>query len=270
MTPVDPEGSTPTPDPIERIALLVAGGTLALLLLWSVDGLRSRELEGAQRLAWGAIAMGSGLAWFALLVTLRSARPLERLGVIPANLRAVVWGCVGITVLSHGLDSLIEWISPGGSPGVRATREALALLPLSELPFVLAAVAGLTPLGEELFFRGVVQRSLARRGYPLAGIAVGALLFGVAHGDWLYGGAALVLGLGLGVLVHASGSLLPALLAHATNNLVAVLEASGRVTLPASLDAPITGAVLGVSLGSLALWWALQRPDSPRKSPRGT
>ena len=70
MTPVDPEGSTPTPDPIERIALLVAGGILALLLLWSVDGLRSRELEGAQRLAWGAIAMGSGLAWCALLVRL--------------------------------------------------------------------------------------------------------------------------------------------------------------------------------------------------------
>ncbi len=274
MEPADPVGAPqkPRPDPVERAALLVASVVLALLLLWSVEGLQTRDLVGARRWAWGAIAVASGLAWFSLLAALRSPQPLERLGLVPANLHTVIWGCLGIAALSHGLDSSIEWIAPGGSPGVRAVREVLASLPRDELPFVLAAAAGLTPLGEELFFRGLVQRGIARRGSPTLAIVLAALLFGAAHGDWLYGAAAAVLGAALGVLVHWSGSLLPALLAHGANNLIAVLQASGRLPIPALLETPWIGTLVGVGVGLTALWWALRPPGAGRPldiPPRG-
>lgn len=265
MDPLDPaRNAEPTPpDPFERISLLVASAVLVLLLFWSIDGLRNLELEGALQWAWGAIAVGSALAWFSLLAALRSPRPLERLGLVPATLRATLWGCIGIAALSHGLDSLILWIAPEGSPSLAATREALGSLPSRQLPFVLAAAAGVTPMGEELFFRGLIQRGIARRAGPALAIAVAAVLFGVAHGEWLYGAAACVLGVGLGVLVQQSGSLLPALAAHATNNFIAVLETSGRIATPNLAEAPAAAAFAGIGVGVLALWWAggAQRPD---------
>lgn len=254
-------------DPIERGALVVGIVVLALLFLWSVDGLQNGEFDAGQRLVWTAIAMGSCLAWLALLASLRSPDPLERLGFVPARLHIFVWGSLGVVALSHGADSLITWVAPEGSQGIQATRDALAFLPAGDLPFALAAIAGVTPLGEELFFRGLVQRGIARRGYPLLGLGLASLLFGAAHGDWLYGAAALSLGLALGLLLRRSGSLLPALAAHSINNFIAVLETSGWITLPAFLEAPPFGSLVGIGAGSLALWWALRAP--PEASPRG-
>lgn len=233
---------------------------LVLLLFWSVEGLRTLELEDAEQWAWGAIAVGSALAWFSLLTALVSPRPLERLGVAPAKLRTIAWGCVGIVALSHGLDALMAWVAPEGSPSVVAIREALGSLSSRQLPFVLAAAAGVTPLGEELFFRGLIQRGIARRGYPVLAIAIAALLFGIAHGEWLHGAAACALGVGLGVLVHQSGSLLPALAAHVTNNLIAILEASGRLPSADLVGAPSV-VFGGIGIGVLALWWAVG-PDA--------
>lgn len=232
---------------------------LVLLLFRSVEGLRTLDLEDAQQWAWGAIAVGSALAWFSLLTALLSPRPLERLGVVPARPGTIAWGCVGIAALSHGLDSLIAWVAPEGSTSVVATREALGSLSSGQLPFVLAAAAGVTPLGEELFFRGLVQRGIARRGHPALAIAAAALLFGIAHGEWLHGAAACALGVGLGILVHQSGSLLPALAAHATNNLIAVLEASGRLPTADLLGGHATAVFGGIGIGVLALWWAVGR-----------
>ncbi len=259
MEPLDPPEAPepPRPDPVERISLLVAAGVLVLLLFWSIDGLRTLELAPAEQFAWGAVAVGAGLAWFALLAALLSPHPLERLGLVPATLHTIVWGALGIATLSHGLDAALAGLAPQGSPGVEAAREALAEIPRQQLPFVLAAVAGMTPLGEELFFRGLLQRGIAQRGYPVAAIAGAALLFGAAHGGWIYGGAAFVLGVGMGLLVHWSGSLLPALAAHAANNAIAVVEASGRLEVPAPLAEPLLGSVLGLGGGALLLWWAL-------------
>ncbi|NKB15775.1 MAG: CPBP family intramembrane metalloprotease, partial [Sphingomonadales bacterium] len=51
------------------------------------------------------------------------------------------------------------------------------------LPFLLALLGGafVTPLGEELLFRGVIANALNRYG-ALAGVGLSAIIFGVAHG----------------------------------------------------------------------------------------
>jgi uncharacterized protein len=76
-------------------------------------------------------------------------------------------------------------------------------------------LAGLSSLGEELLFRGLLA--------PSIGVAMSAVLFGLAHqiagpSRWVWVGWAAVIGAGLGAVFAATGSLLGPLLAHAVMN----------------------------------------------------
>ncbi|AUX47144.1 hypothetical protein SOCE26_086560 [Sorangium cellulosum] len=78
-------------------------------------------------------------------------------------------------------------------------------------------LAGLSSLGEELLFRGLLT--------PLLGVPLSALLFGLAHqmrgpSRWVWVAWALVVGLGLGAIFAATGSLVGPFLAHAVVNAV--------------------------------------------------
>jgi CAAX protease family protein len=78
-------------------------------------------------------------------------------------------------------------------------------------------VAGLSSLGEELLFRGLLT--------PTIGVLASALLFGLAHqmkgpSRWVWVGWATVVGAGLGAIFAATGSLVGPLLAHAIVNAV--------------------------------------------------
>lgn len=78
-------------------------------------------------------------------------------------------------------------------------------------------VAGLSSLGEELVFRGLLT--------PLLGVVGSAVLFGLAHqirgpSRWVWVGWATVVGLGLGSIFALTGSLVGPLLAHAIVNAV--------------------------------------------------
>ena len=80
------------------------------------------------------------------------------------------------------------------------------------------------PFAEELFFRGVVYSALRRYGPVLAALA-SAALFGIAHGVSVVLVVAFLLGVVNAVLVERSGSIWPAVLAHATNNTIALVLA---------------------------------------------
>jgi len=112
---------------------------------------------------------------------------------------------------------------------------------------------------EELLFRGFLQAGLVRLlGSAPKGIAVSSLIFAAFHLDpWRFPGI-LVLGLFLGILAHRSGSLIPAVLAHALNN---VLSISAAVASDAGLDDP-GGAAWPVAASALAVAvaaWLLRR-----------
>jgi len=87
------------------------------------------------------------------------------------------------------------------------------------------------PVVEEVFFRGLLQRSLVRRAGAGPGIVLAALLFGLAHAmvdidGWTV--IALVLALAafgavLGLLAHRTGRLGSSMVAHGVFNLVTVL-----------------------------------------------
>lgn len=97
--------------------------------------------------------------------------------------------------------------------------------------FVLGTVVA-APVAEELVFRGFLQASLAGVLGPRAAIAATAVVFGLVHPLPLALPAAL-LGAGFGWLAQRSGSLLPAMLAHAAHNAGTVALA---VAWPGALD----------------------------------
>jgi len=78
-------------------------------------------------------------------------------------------------------------------------------------------LAGLSSLGEELLFRGLLT--------PAIGVGLSAALFGLAHqmsgpSRWVWVCWAVVIGVGLGSVFAATGSLVGPLLAHAIMNAV--------------------------------------------------
>lgn len=78
-------------------------------------------------------------------------------------------------------------------------------------------LAGLSSLGEELLFRGLLT--------PAIGVVLSAALFGLAHqmagpSRWVWVGWATVTGIGLGAVFAATGSLVGPLLTHAIVNAV--------------------------------------------------
>ena len=86
---------------------------------------------------------------------------------------------------------------------------------------ILAMVVA-APLMEEVFFRGVIYGTLRRRLPVLAAAMVSGLLFAVAHGYSLVATTHLFLGATIWALAYEwTRSLLPSLLDHATNNVLA-------------------------------------------------
>jgi membrane protease YdiL (CAAX protease family) len=87
------------------------------------------------------------------------------------------------------------------------------------------------PFFEEMYFRGLLQRSAVRRLGPAVGIALSALAFGLVHATSDVGGwssialitALAAFGAVLSWLAHHYGRLGPGLVAHATFNAITLL-----------------------------------------------
>ena len=87
---------------------------------------------------------------------------------------------------------------------------------------------GLGPLGEELFFRGVIYTYCRRWG--VAAVAVSSLLFGLVHGLDVTLVSASFFGVILALLYERSGSLWPLVASHSTSYI------SSSVLVPPFLD----------------------------------
>ncbi len=90
----------------------------------------------------------------------------------------------------------------------------------------LISVAFLTPVAEEMVFRGAILRRLNEAlGHRLrwVSIATTALLFAAAHGNIAQGVSAFVMGLALGWVYIRTRSILPGIIIHWANNTAAVL-----------------------------------------------
>lgn len=93
----------------------------------------------------------------------------------------------------------------------------------TELLASFASLVILTPIFEEIIFRGLLFKGLRRRySFWIAAIA-SSLLFAVAHMQWNVAVDTFALGLILCYLVEKSGSIVPSILLHALKNCLAFL-----------------------------------------------
>jgi membrane protease YdiL (CAAX protease family) len=189
-------------------ALLAMNGFLAVQAL-SDRSLRLFELAAGYRVT---LALG-GAALLLALLTWRNEARLGRPRFLPA--RAWHWPLgllagVGSGLLAHALARhVLPELEPAGPAAVGGELIALGITLLV-----------VTPVAEEYFFRGWLQRAIAQdlpANRTRWAFAIGAGAFALSHVG-SYGAPQLVLGLLAGGLYARSGGLGPSILAHAAHN----------------------------------------------------
>jgi membrane protease YdiL (CAAX protease family) len=150
---------------------------------------------------------------------LRELVPLGRFDplLVPVLVPAVIGGCIALMELA----TIVEWVMPMPALLREFFQAAFGGGQSTLGSFFLAVLVA--PVMEELVFRGLLLQGL-RRHWPAApAVLTTALLFALFHANpWQFMGP-LLLGLFFGWLTVRSGSLWPAILAHALNNATALV-----------------------------------------------
>ena len=116
------------------------------------------------------------------------------------------------------LNVLLQLLIPP-SDGWNSTREAVYGASIAVQVLVTVVLA---PLTEELLFRGLIRAELRSHMEARPAAFLGALLFGLYHGNISQGIYAFLLALCLELVCEWSGSLLPAVCLHAGANAAAI------------------------------------------------
>ncbi len=180
-----------------------------------------------------------GLSFYVVMVRYRL--DAGRLGLRFDGLsKKVIIGVLAAAVtilLSLGSERLAVYliglfIGPGAAVA-RAAQEHLAdpLRPmlqsftgLMSARWILFLLAVVVPIGEEVFFRGLVYGGLRLKWGVVVGVLASALFFAAVHVQVVHALPIFALGLLLAVLYERTGSLLPGMVAHGINNVIAVLS----------------------------------------------
>ena len=138
-------------------------------------------------------------------------------------------GLIGV-VVQFPLLPLLYWPvlealnkSSGDLEGPARELTDRATDPLGVVLLILIVGVG-APIIEEIFYRGLLQRSLLKRGLPAwAAITATSLIFGMSHLQLLQLPGLALAGAVFGVLAQRSGRLGPAITAHVGFNMVTVV-----------------------------------------------
>jgi membrane protease YdiL (CAAX protease family) len=196
--------------------------------------------------------------------TLRLRWPGLGTAALSLLIGAGVW--LMATWLGHLVDLFFGYSVPWSPDYYPRTPAQVAALFLS---WCVAA-----PLGEEVLFRGVVQRAHERRG-PRFGILAVALLFSLYHMSFQSLLALLPLALALGYVVWRSDSLISGILIHFANNVLAsarIVTATLRPDLRLGIPS-LPAAIVGMIFALVGLWLfrggtiSPSRPPAPEPTP---
>jgi hypothetical protein len=167
----------------------------------------------------------------------RQGRP-DGLGIRGPVGRALLIGALGFLVLQAPLRGIESFMLRGIDPWPMQTPLQALLQTDSSATLITSCVVAivLTPITEELFFRGFLQPALQRWVGPGYAIFLSAAFFAVAHMDVYAIPTMLVMGIGLGYVYHRTRSLIAPVLLHAAHNgllLLLLLSSRGLFSLGA-------------------------------------
>ncbi|MEN8150010.1 MAG: ABC transporter permease subunit/CPBP intramembrane protease [Planctomycetota bacterium] len=235
-------GSVPTPGQ----AMLLATGSLALVF-FIVPRFMANPAVGFLIQQLG-LTLGLAILaawWYRLdpVKTFRLGRPRSHLSLL-----AVVIGAPSVLVLTmfvhevsgvaEGSEETLEHLAKA----LEQIKDTLGIWPLFLIP----------PVVEELFFRGFVLSAFRKRARPWVAVLVTALLFALFHLEPTKLLTTGLIGIWLGYVCVATGSVWPAILAHLINNSILFLEDLENVEIPAW---PLPAAVVGLAVAV----WLLER-----------
>jgi membrane protease YdiL (CAAX protease family) len=172
---------------------------------------------------------GYAVSGLAPLCAVAAVLLIRRHGLAAVGLRAVPFRWVaigaalglGVVALNIGSVMLMDALS-GGVESVQGGYQSAAGAGLLSFAAALVLGALLTPLGEELLFRGVLVNALDRYG-PWVAVLVSSAVFALAHGINYLLVVSFTVGVIAALLLRRTGSIWPSVALHAVNNSASVL-----------------------------------------------
>lgn len=158
---------------------------------------------------------------------------------------------------------------------IRAGTEIITARSTPELVFLVAEVALTPAICEEVFFRGFAQRTL-ERSVGAGSVWIMGITFGLFHMRPLGLLTLSAIGIALGYFYYRSGSIIPSMAAHFTNNLLVVLfysrspQIAGFSAALERISLPWTGITLVFSATTIYLFHLATRSARPGTSTEFT
>jgi len=212
----------------------------ALLVVLATTGVSSEAIT-LQTFAILILLQNNVLGGLSIyVVRWRYRQPLAALGLRWASLRTLAGAGLGIGLAAVPI-SVVSGIAAkyvigaiighGRAEVLAATEEAKQVLFTvlqgsltgSQLAWLIVLVCVVVPIGEEIFFRGFIFGALRGRLPTAIAVGLSALLFALAHTEVFHFYPIFVLGVILAMLYERTHSLLPGMVVHGVNNVVAML-----------------------------------------------
>jgi membrane protease YdiL (CAAX protease family) len=247
---------TPGATPSSRRWGLAAACAAAIVVLYT--GFQVVRQPGSPGLLLAAQAAGTAALLCLLAVggAALGTQPVAlRLGLRRGSARpaVVLLLAVGLLGLSLALDQAIDLFDLRSGSQLTQYDAAVAAEPWSAWPWMLLGLGVAPGIGEELFFRGLLQRGLHRWMGRAGAVVVAAAIFGAFHGELVHATGAFFLGVYLGTAAELTGGTRAPIACHVANNLAAV----AGVALPErGLAPPLALVAAGISVAALALYLA--------------
>ena len=147
------------------------------------------------------------------------------------------------------IENLADWIHRKEQESTLQTKLLVAFKSADQLLIAILVVGFVASIGEEVFFRGIIQRWLMKWTVNAhVGIWLAAIIFSAVHFQFSGFFPRILLGVLFGYLYFWSGNIWVAIVAHFINNSLIVINA--YIQQPACLD-------LGLKLDTNNWFWAM-------------
>lgn len=187
-----------------------------------------------------ALALGLVLSAVVLIgLALGMARvvfdsPRNALRLVPTTLQDILAACAGIAGLGIAVDSLLALLFKAfpcafDDATMRIIFDAFANTTGAQAVALTLCISLCPGIAEELGFRGFILRCLEKNMSVPTAVVISSLLFGLLHFNVLQGVGATLLGVYLGFVTWRTGSVVPAMVAHAANNFLSSIHALQHV-----------------------------------------
>lgn len=214
----------------------------------------------------------------ALFAYLWQPNPIKYLGLKPApkgiQILIALFAMYGVLPLAGLLGEWNEtWPISQSARDIQAAAEKLLVVMLrmptiKDLVVNLLLVAIIPAIGEELFFRGVLQRLVIKStGKVWLGVFITSIIFSLIHMEALGFMPRVLLGFGLGAIYVISGNLWLSIFAHILNNgsqvVMLYLFQHGMIKDDPMKDTPLAWYYVALSIPvTIALFWALSKKST--------